>query len=755
MKKKFLSLLALYFFSVSDGFCQWERTAGPQNQRVTELLQLDGFQVAISDRKVFNRQNGSITWSPALGIPNSFLVYYLHQTNSAAFIQNQSSKFYRTTDGVSWSPLVSSDTTLLLNNLFAIGDNLFAEAKIIGSSPAQYQLLLSSDNGMNWTNVTPPTTIYYVREIIKEGTDFRIYFRNQPGFGSFQVYRSTTGMSWNFFLQSQYVPDVQFAGRQFSFVDWPAGGFRYSDNEGASWSSLQTILKPEGGNTVLIRNNNALFACFLASYRRVEQIYRTYDGVNWTELSNLPPLYSRPFLIGNVLYAIGDFNQVYTSADNGDNWQTIGDPLPSDFKLLGIVSGLSTPVAYGVGGIYANDANGTFGMPDHNGIPPLYFYVGDLIKHKGALIAGGDGLFRSKNHGDSWEKINEGTLRLPFTFFDTAPLFSSEDQIVLGGEGLLYHSYNGGDTWEANPDTPEWRDEHGSFCMLSGASDTLFAAKLDSVIYNIYRSFDGGNTWSKITPSNLSGGWGVFYAGGRVILRKYDDSGSMKVSNDLGNTWSNYYNGKFSGFRSLAYSNGFYFAGGYALNPDDKKILRSTNGINWEEIVFDTLPGQFTAVDLIAKDSLLVVATEHNGIFRSTDHGNTWSNITKNEPGIYRVFALEMDSLYLYTGAENGVWRWDLTNLTSAVKNLPIKSTQPITIVPNPASEVISTNFSSPNGEKLQPITLTLFDSKGSKISEHFFKEGDDLNISSLPMGVYFLSITTGNISYRGKFLKM
>ncbi|MFN0174401.1 MAG: T9SS type A sorting domain-containing protein [Saprospiraceae bacterium] len=755
MKKLLLSFLALYFFSISDVFCQWERTAGPQNQKLTDIQHLDGFQVAISNRKVLNRQNASTTWSPASGIPNSFVVFYLHQTSSASFVQNNSTQFYRSTNGVSWSPLVSPDTSLVLNNLFGLGDTLFAEAKMIGTSPDQYRLLLSANNGDTWTDVTPPETIYHIRDIIKEGMEFRIYFRNQPGFGNFQVHRSSDGINWSFFLQSQFVPDVQFAGRQVYFFDWPNGGFRFSDNLGATWSSTQTFLKPEGGNRAIFRNDHAMFACFLSSYRRIEQIYRTYDGLTWTELPNLPPLYSRPFLIGNSLYAIGDYNQVYTSADNGDTWLTVGAPLPSDFKLLGISSDSSKPIAYGVGGIYANYADGTFGMQDHEGIPPLYSYVGDIVNHNGTLIAGGEGLFRSDNQGDSWEEINNGTLRLPFIFFDDLLLFSSENQVIAGGEGRLYHSYDNGNTWGTNPSTPVWRDEHGSFCMLSGNADTLFASKLDSVTYNIYRSFDGGNSWSKITPGNLSGSWGVFYAGGRVFLRKLVDGGAMKVSNNLGNTWTNYYNGMFSSFRSLAYTNGVYYAGGFEGSTDDKKILRSTNGMNWEEIVFDTFPGQYEVMDIIAKDSLLVVATEYDGIFLSSDHGNTWSNMLKNEPGIYRAFALEIDSLYLYVGAENGVWRWRLTNLPSAVKDPSDVFSPPISVNPNPATQDITITLSSQNSEAAQGDNLVIFDSKGRVIFDQPFQNGNKLNVSHLPSGVYFLSLTSGKISCRGKFLKM
>ncbi len=755
MKTAFLALVCFCFF-ISPAFGQWERTAGPENYRVTQLATVDSFQVAVTgEAKVFNRPTGSLVWAPASGIPPASQVNFVRQTTSSAFVRDLTANFYRTKDGINWSPLVYTGPGLALSDLFAFGDTLFAKAWIIGTSPYQFKLLRSTDDGDSWIDATPSTSMYELRRITKEGAYYRIYARNQPGYGNSQVHQSLDGLTWTLQGQSQYVPGVEFAGRQFYFPNPSTGSFEYSENGGATWSGTQYVLKPEGISSAVFKNDQALFACFIASYRRVQQIYRTYDGVNWTALSNLPSLYERPYLHGNTLYAIGDFNQLYASVDNGDTWLPVGNSLPADFKLLGMAFDMGKPLAFGIDGIYSSDANGTFGMPDQAGIPAEAFHISDIVEHQGQLIAGGEGLFRSKNHGDSWEKINNGTARLPYIFFDESLLFSSGSQLMAGGSGLLHHSYDAGNTWEPTATTPVWRDEHGSFAVLTGLDDTLFASKLDSNLFNIYRSYDGGNTWAKITPNNLSGGWGVYYAGGKLILRKKSDSGSMKVSNDHGNTWQNYSSGVFTGFRSFAYTNGQYYAGGFAPNPADKRILRSNDALNWQQIVFDTLPGQFTATDLLAEDSLVVVATEYQGIFLSSDWGLTWSNITAGEPGIYRVFALEMDSLYLYAGTERGIWRRALTSLTTNTKNAAHAQAQPVKVSPNPAAQSITIDLSSPTRDANPSTILALFDVKGRKILERPYQNGDQLSVAAYSPGVYFISITAGAVSWRGKFVKI
>ncbi len=759
MKRIFLTSVFLIAISLFPIFGQWEKTNGPRNYWVEKMALLDGFHVALSNEKAFNRTAGSSVWTAVNGLPAGYRCRELFYTNEAAFLQDYQQGFYRTTDGANWSAMTLPDTTLEFADLFTPGGLLFASVRVIGSSPVKYRIYLSTDDGVSWVDVSPPMDISSVYDIFRIGTDYRLYVREVSGGSASKVYRSANGMDWTFLAQSGYVPDIEFNGRQFNFYASPNGGYRYSDNNGSNWATSQILPKPEGGYQTAMRTSEALFVCFFASYRHIMQIYRTYDGVNWTLLPNVPPLYSQVFLEGNTLYAIGDFNQVYSSDDDGNTWLPVGFGLPPDFELSQIKFDSGQPVAHGIGGIYTKPANNTTWHSDHDGLPELDFYTMEMMTQNGNLIAGGKGLFRTADHGDTWEKINNGLPRLQSFFFSYSHMFATNDRLTIGGLGYLHHSYDGGNTWEQTPHDPDWRDEHGSYCLLTGVGDTLFATKLDSSICRVYRSYDGGVSWDLMgdvpgaNSSLFTSAAGLLYADGRLLAGKINAS-LIFTSYDRGVTWpDNYYIGEFGSIDEFAYANGYYYAGGFGTNPPNKKILRSTDGDNWEKIVFDPTPGQFSTQDLLAKDSLIIVATRYSGVFLSRDYGGNWTNITQNEPSIAPALSLEMDDAYLYIGTEMGVWRRPLADFGITATHDVTTSVPSLKVSPNPAGAFLQIEILSENWMP-EPAILSVFDLSGKCVLERLFQNGDKLETAGLPTGIYFIRIVQGGVYLNGKFVK-
>ncbi|HNY01647.1 MAG TPA: T9SS type A sorting domain-containing protein, partial [Bacteroidales bacterium] len=104
----------------------------------------------------------------------------------------------------------------------------------------------------------------------------------------------------------------------------------------------------------------------------------------------------------------------------------------------------------------------------------------------------------------------------------------------------------------------------------------------------------------------------------------------------------------------------------YAVRSGSMKRTENANdaagSVTWTSC---TLPGGGTPTDLVAHptDANTVYATVNYGVYKSTDKGATWTNITGNLPGLF-INCLAYDKTTnegLYVGNQTGVWYKDAT----------------------------------------------------------------------------------------------
>ncbi len=126
------------------------------------------------------------------------------------------------------------------------------------------------------------------------------------------------------------------------------------------------------------------------------------------------------------------------------------------------------------------------------------------------------GMFRSKNGGDSWERIEKGLFTgrafggqaasafgFPLAFdaktrtLFSVPLESDELRMPPGGELRVFRSRNGGDSWEAT-------SKGLPTDAFVGVLRTSMAADGDGGVYfgttggTLYASRDAGDSWEKL-----------------------------------------------------------------------------------------------------------------------------------------------------------------------------------------------------------------------------------------------------------------
>jgi len=202
----------------------------------------------------------------------------------------------------------------------------------------------SSNNGINWTKITPDT-IGVIMDIGLK--DSMIFAASQFG-----LYLSTNdGISWSNILNHNCLT-IEFSNSNI-FVGVKYGGICSSSNNGLNWTNIIN-LNATYVNDLLIQGS-----IYIAGTD--EGIYRSSNsGVNWIKTSN--QWIEKITYSGSELFAGG--LGFFKSTDNGLNWMP---------------SGLNNIIIYG-----------------------LYNFSGTLF------AATHEGFYISKNSGNTWIAKNEG-----------------------------------------------------------------------------------------------------------------------------------------------------------------------------------------------------------------------------------------------------------------------------------------------------------------------------------------------------------
>lgn len=425
----------------------------------------------------------------------------------------------------------------------------------------------------------------------------------------------------------------------------------------------QIIKAPYGGflYALAVSSNGQIFAGSSGG-----TIYKTSHSENkWIEIKNgIRPIDDiEIFVINskNYIFAGTRYGCIYRSTNNGESWVLMVKNLDV-FRICSFAINNRDQIFAGTqeGHIYRSVDDGN----TWNRIASLSTWVRSLsINSNNYIFAATDkGIYRSIDHGDKWVQINNG-LNDTIVF---SIAVSPEGYLFAGTlNGHIYRSINNGNTWDIT--IKDLRYEVNDL-VINSRGEIFAGIGIMSSGNGIYCSIDKGDTWKHcgLIKRRIK----------RLVIDLNDhiyaatDNGIYQ-SQDNGNNW-------------IKIGVGSKYISPFAINSmghlfaliDESLSCSVDQGTTWKEIITATDSfSSFRPRDLfINYQSDTIFATDRDGhVYRSIDHGDTWTLITKGRvndgwwPDVNMV-AIDFRG-DIFFGTDKGIYRstnngntWSLLN---------------------------------------------------------------------------------------------
>ena len=372
------------------------------------------------------------------------------------------------------------------------------------------------------------------------------------------------------------------------------------------------------------------------------------------------------------------------------------------------------------------------------------------------ILSGTDqGLVRSTNNGANWVSVGGG---LPYTNIRALISVESSAYDLLAGmvSGRISMSTNYGDDWTAFPAESEQLPFLANiYCILEKNNTSNYLVGTERGVYLLPQYYPL-STWIPINtglPSSETKVRALVENNGEVFAGT--NGGVFQLS---GSNWYARNTGLSNTNVTALTSLGGYMFAGTSQGSVGGIYISSDNGNNWTLILNDAWINSFLNVG-----SNIFAGSVGNGVWRSTNYGNSWSQINDGlGSSAYNVLSLGYDDQYLFAGTvSSSIWRRPLsqvvTDVNEAINNLPQQFSLEQNY-PNPFNPSTKISWQSPVGGHQ---TLKVYDVLGNEVAtlvDEFREAGFyeyNFRASHLSSGIYLYKLKAGNFLEVKKMLLM
>lgn len=589
----------------------------------------------------------------------------------------------------------------------------------------------SSDSGSNWIEMNNGITNFGITSIVMNSMGHLYAGAINSLDENAGVYQSIDqGESWTFLeINAQMWVDkltLTVNSQDHLFVGTD-GEMMKSTDYGMTWSSI-TI---EGLYTYVlsfgINSNDDIFV----GLNFGDGLYRSIDNGETWELKLEEDVYSIAIDESNNLFAGTYGNGIFHSSNNGETWETANNGLTSQ-NINSLCAQSPDYIYAGTYGVFRSADTGNNWEASYDGMLASKVISMD-VNSANDIFAVSEGIYRSQDEGNNYENI---TSQITDATFHTVKVHTNGDiyaTALYQNGGGLFRSRDNGNSWTELLNGTIWSIPKG--VDINNDNEIFLITGGDGV----FKSSDDGLTWQGMNTgldcSELSS----------IAI---NDSGTIMVgsscyytgvyrSTDNGESWSPVNNGiNSSGITTLTTNTqGHFFAG-----TNSNLIYRSTdNGDSWYDIGLD--PSNFFIFSIVTDNNDRLYASCFNGVYQSTDNGDTWESISDGL-SIIDIRSLAISNSGMLFSGTNGssVWKRAVSVNTGFVK-----LNEGLMIYPNPANSEVTISYQSYNVSK--GATINIYSIYGTLVQQ-FKLEGSTtkLNISGLTKGIYMINLNGDTI---------
>jgi photosystem II stability/assembly factor-like uncharacterized protein len=716
--------------------------------------------------------------------------------------------------GTTWYP-ISDDLPVLTIGAIALDpadpDIIYAgtgEANVQSYSWFGMGLFKSTDGGATWAYMGLAETRYIARVVVDPLNTDRIWvagtgsiFGTNPERG---IYRSLdAGETWALVLSltdstaatdiaiNPAKPDTVFAamwerrrGLTYRRSGGPTSGIYRSYDGGDSWVELTSGL-PSGndvgriGISVCASDPNVLYAIYDMWTSYEARVYKSINGGDsWTRTNDgaVSGVYSSyGWYFGQVRVDPGDPNRafvlgvpMYRTENGGATWGQVGSSNHVDHHAMVFDPADHTRIFEGNdGGIYVSASSGTSWTKLYNQ-PTNQFYAIEIDYSNPQRLYGGtqdNGTLRTPTGADDdWEMIFGGD-----GFYCNVDPTDSDVLYVEYQYGNLYKSTDFGYSWDPATDgiDPYDRTNWSTPVVIDpGTPQTLYYCS-----QRVYRSTDGANSWSPISGDLTDGAHGGGYGTITTLAVSATDPGVIYVGTDDSNVWVTIDGGsnwiRVSGslpnrwvtrvaIDPLDPGTAYVTFSGLRWDENIGYVYRTTDyGSTWSDITGDLPAAPVNALVVDPADPARLFVGSDVGCFYTEDYGASWNMLGTGLPAV-PVYDLKLHSptRILVAGTHGrSMYSFDLTALPglASVETADLAGLTELSNSPNPFTGATTIRLSLPSATK---IGLDVYDVAGRRVRSlvtgrlaagphEFVWDGRNDAGRPIASGIYFVRLVT------------